>query len=278
MTDSNHHALSPAASDSRGPCEGSLESADLRKARLLHAHGLNDAAKNVLIEVICGKEEVGLKAAAMNLLGSIAFSQGQVTLALDTWREMIVLYPASPDAQEVRERLKEFADVIGETTKQGSLNATAEAYLRHGDFWCKRADRIFTIDTSFIPSVEASVKWYNRVIADFPGTEASQVAHVRRLRALFGWEETGAYGSKAGLKEDFDKYMPHVIKAFHQFEEQHPDAPPLQAFRYQIAQAYWRRKSWKEAKEWLVAIEKHGDASDTFYVDLARRRHQFLEW
>jgi len=43
--------------------------------------------------------------------------------------------------------------------------------------------------------------------------------------------------------------MPQLLKTFNQFEKEHPNASTLQAFRYQIAQAYWDNKNWNKSLE-----------------------------
>ena len=78
-------------------------------------------------------------------------------------------------------------------------------------------------------------------------------------------------------------------KTDNSLEKDHPEASTLQAFRYQIAQVYWKQRyrdeisyTWvpthvDETKKWLnKVIEKTGD-NDSFYSDLAERRLKNLE-
>ena len=58
----------------------------------------------------------------------------------------------------------------------------------------------------------------------------------------------GQDGKSYGIKSDFTKYMPLLLQAFEGFEKDHPDASTLQAFRYQIAQAYWEHALMSEAR------------------------------
>lgn len=252
--------------------------ASVEKAALLRRHALLAEAKAELIDVIFSNATEPVKARAYYELGSIAFEDRNVSVALETWKQLVEKYPKSDEAALVKDRVSELAEIIGDVSKTTAENAVAQSYLRHANFWSEGKDEIFHIDSSWIPNVEAAVKWYDKVIAEYPKTAASQLAHQGKLRALFGWKEPGQYGSSHGLKASFATYMPQVLAAFAAFEAEHPEASTLQAFRYQIAQAYWSRKEWAKTREWLNAIiEKSGDR-DTFYRDLAQRRLAKVEF
>ncbi|MDF1577886.1 MAG: hypothetical protein P1P81_05510, partial [Desulfobulbales bacterium] len=77
--------------------------------------------------------------------------------------------------------------------------------------------------------------------------------------------------------ESFDKYMPLLLETFVAFEKEHPNASTLQAFRYQIAQAYWSNKNWVKTREWLNLIIKESGEGDSFYKDTAQRRLKKVE-
>ena len=176
------------------------------------------------------------------------------------------------EATLVEDRIKQLAEIVGEVSKESVDNAIAESYLGHGDFWSGGKDYKFTIDTSWMPNVEAANKWYDKVIFEFPGTTASRVAYEEKMRTLLGWKEPGQYGDSHGIKANFNIYMPQLLETFSAFEKAHPNAPTQQAFRYQIAQAYWKNRDWVKTKEWLNSIiEKAGD-SESFYSDAAKRR------
>ena len=72
--------------------------------------------------------------------------------------------------------------------------------------------------------------------------------------------------------------MPQLLQTFDAFEGGHPTASSLQAFRFQIAQAYWKKKNWVKTREWLNLIIAKAGGRDSFYVDLARRRLQKVEY
>ena len=254
--------------------------ASYQKAEMLNTQGLVNESKAELIDVIFSKAGDAEKAQAYFLLGSIAFSEKNVNTALETWKQLAKQYPSSKEAALVKERIRQLAEVVGEMGKESVDNAIAESYLQHGDFWSRGKDSKFTIDSSWIPEVEAANKWYDKVIKEFPGTVASRVAYEEKMRTLLGWKEPGQDGESYGIKNngEFGVYMPQLLATFSAFEKEFPNAPTLQAFRYQIAQAYWSVKEWDKTKEWLnLIIEKSGD-SDSFYKDAAIRRLQKVEW
>ncbi len=252
--------------------------ASVEKAGMLNQYGLTQEAKSELIDVIFDKSSESSKAQAYYLLGSIAFEENKVAVALDSWRHLVNKYPTSNEAKTVQDKINELSEIVGESTKESIENAVALSYLRHGDFWSKGKNNIFTIDSSWIPSVETSIKWYDKVILEFPKSAASRVAYQAKLRTLLGWEDPGKYGDKHGVKASLPKYMPQVIETFSAFEKEHPAASSLQAFRYQIAQAYWSNKDWKDTREWLNLIINVSGDGDSFYKDLAERRLKKVEY
>lgn len=252
--------------------------ASVKKATMFSEHGLKAEARIELINVIFSKSQNQDKSKAYYLLGGLAFDENRISIALKSWRELAEKYPNSQEAGIVKDRIDELAEIVGESTKESIENAIALSYLRHGDFWSKDKDRMFIIDSSWIPKVETALKWYDKVIIEFPKTNASKIAYQDKMRALLGWKETGRYGDSYGVKKSFPKYMPQLLETFSAFEIEHPKATILQAFRYQIAQAYWKNKNWVETKKWLhLIIEKSGDR-DSFYKDTAQRRLKKIEY
>jgi len=250
----------------------------VQKAEMLRKHNLVDDAKRELIDVIYGNSTSADKATAYYDLGTIAFEESNISAALDTWSQLASQFPDSQQASIVKDRIKELAEVVGETAKSRVDNAIAQSYLRHADFWSEKRSNVYVIDSSWIPNVEAAIKWYDKTIQEFPRSTASRIAYENKLRTILGWEEPGRYGEKHGVRGDYKKYMPQLVATFTAFETEHPDAPSLQAWRYQIAQAYWGGKDWAKTKEWLnLVIEKSGPI-DSFYKDLAQRRLQKVEY
>lgn len=247
-------------------------SAAYRKAVLLNQHGLDELAKAELIDIVMGKATPQEKAKALYLLGSIAFSEKRIGVALSTWRELVASYPDSPEAVDVRDRIAQLAEMAGEGAKESANNAVAESYLRNADFWSSGRDQIFTIDSSWIPHVEAAIKWYDKAIAEFPGTTASRLAHEDKLFTILGWKDRKHDAIRYGLEENFNKFMPMLQESLAAFEKEHPNASAIQAFRFQIAQAYWRKDDFENARIWLDKIIAAAGNVDSFYVHLAKER------
>jgi tetratricopeptide (TPR) repeat protein len=248
-----------------------LFAASIEKADMLNQHGLIREAKSELIDVIFSKTDDSNKAQAYYLLGSIAFDENKISVALDSWRELIRKYPDSTQAKMIKDRISELGEIVGESAEEPIENVTALSYLRYGDFWSRGKDNNFTIDSNWIPHVEAAIKWYDKVISEFPKSTASRIAYQDKLRILLGWKDPGKYGNKYGIKSSFDKYMLQILETYTAFERDHPTASTLQAFRYQIAQAYWKNKDWEKSREWLNLIIREA-SDDSFYKDLAERR------
>lgn len=252
--------------------------ASLEKAKVLSEHGLKDQAKIELIDIIFSKTSDSNKAKAYYELGKVAFESNQVTQALKTWTQLSLKYPSSNEAKLVKNKIEQLSEIVGESAKESVDNAIAASYLKHADFWSSDKDSRFTIDSSWIPKVETASKWYDKTIAEFPNSKAARIAYEEKIRTLLGWKERGQYGSKFGVEKDFATYMPQVLKAFQELETQFPKASTLQAFRYQIAQAYWSQKDWGNTRLWLnTIITKAGD-TDSFYKDTAQRRLQKVEY
>ena len=72
--------------------------------------------------------------------------------------------------------------------------------------------------------------------------------------------------------------MPQVLETFGKLEKNYPKAPTLQAFRYQIAQAYWNKKDWVNTRLWLNMIIEKSGSIESFYTDTAQRRLQKIEY
>ncbi len=253
-------------------CSPSILAGSIEKANMLNEHGLVTESKKELIDVIFSKAGDSNKAEALYLLGNIAFDERKIGVALEAWKELVAKYSSTDQANLVKDRIQELTEVVGESAKETVKNAVALSYLRHGDFWSQGKDRKFTIESSWIPKVESANKWYEKVISEFPKSNASRIAYQDKMKTLLGWK-TGR-GRPYGVKMSFDKYMPKLLETFSEFEKIYPEASTLQAFRYQIAQAYWAIEDYPKTREWLNIIVEKGGESDSFYKDIAERKIQ----
>lgn len=252
----------------------SAESASVKKAEMLNEHGLQTEAKRELINVLFETTDESEKAQAYYLLGNIALNEKRLSAALNTWNTLIEKHPNSKQTELVKGKIAELTEIVGESTTETISNAVALSYLRRADFWSKNKDSTFKIDASWIPRVEAAIKWYEKVIVEFPKSPAAKLAYEGKFRTLLGWKVP--YGEWQGVRAD-SKYIPQLLETFSSFEADFPQSGSLQAFRYQIAQSYWRQGNYDKTREWLnMTITIAGD-SNSFYKDLAQRRLENLK-
>ncbi|MEI6705484.1 MAG: tetratricopeptide repeat protein [Deltaproteobacteria bacterium] len=253
--------------------------ASIEKAETYRQNGLIADSKKELIEIIYSKDDKS-KPEAYYMLGTIAFGEKNISAALDAWKKLVDKFPKSTQAGLVKDRVKQLAEITGEIKKVTIENAVAQSYLQHADFWSEKKREVFMLDASWIPMVEAAVKWYDKVIQEFPKSVASRIAYEGKMKTLIGWEESaGLYSrEKHGIKSNFNKYMPQLLSTFTAFEAEHPEASSLQSFRYQIAQAYWSNKDWNKTREWLKLVGDKSGTNDSFYKDLAKRRLEKVEY
>jgi tetratricopeptide (TPR) repeat protein len=246
-------------------------------AKDYYQHSLNDRAKDILITVVHGSNTTPAnKAKALYLLGQISFDEGHIKVALLDWQSLVNEYPQTIEAKEIGARLAQLNEIVTKVSDANITSAVARSYISNGDFW-SRGDRKFLIDSSWLPEVDLAVEWYDRVIKEFPGSDAAELAYERKLFALLGWKELGD-GGTYGLQNDYKKYLPQVLETFASLESAFPKGSSLQAFRYQIAQAYWVHRDWANARLWLQKIIDKGNGENTFYTETAKARLQKVEY
>ena len=243
-----------------------------------YRHDLPEKAKEVFINILHhAQSSSDAKAEALYWLGQISFEEGRYSVAFEDWEELVKEYPQSSRAKEINERLDQLREIITQASDASVSSVVAKSYIENGDFWSE-SDRKFSIDSSWIPNVEMAIQWYDRVIVEFPDSNAAEIAFQRKLFTLLGWEGPGRYGESYGIKVDFNKYMPLVLETFTEFEKAFPNSSYLQGFRYQIAQAYWGQKDWDKTREWLQKIIDAGKGEKTFYTETAKARLKKVEF
>lgn len=250
----------------------------MAKAKRLADHGLSAEAKTEFIDLLqSGSTSASDKAEALYQLGQLSFAEGRYKVALADWSELREKYPTSTQAKDMSERLAQLREVVQKGSDELLTNAVATSYVRNGDFWSDAPDK-FTIDASWLPRAELGLYWYDRVIKEYPGSDAAELAYTRKLRTLLGWKELGQYGDSYGIKADFGKYMPVTLQAFEEFAKAFPANTSLQAFRFQIAQAYWGKKDWTNTRLWLQRVVDEAKGEQTFYSELAKARLAKVEY
>jgi hypothetical protein len=254
-------------------------SQSFQKAEMLLDHGLTHEAQTELIDVVFSANPALAKdkPKALGILASIAIDKNNISAAVKTWNKLIKEYPASPEATQAKDRLPLLKSILGKAADESIDNATAKVYFRSADFWSDDRDKIFKIDPSWIPEVEAAVYWYDKIITEFPNSISARIAYEEKLRTLIGWKSPGRDGEAVGAKGDI-KYLPTLESTFRAYETSFPDANAAQGFRFIIAQAFWGKRNWSKTREWLNEIIQKDGNDNSFYKDLAQRRLQKVEY
>lgn len=242
-----------------------------------YQHGLNDKAKDILITTLHSPSSLPAnKAKSLYLLGQISFDEGRITVAITDWQTLAKAYPQTPEGKEISARLAQLNEIVTKISDTKVTSIIAGAYLSNGDFWSK-GETTFTIDSSYLPDVELATAWYDRVIEEFPGSDAAERAYEKKMFALLGWVDPDGVQHGLRIQGENQKYFPPVLDTFASFESAFPEDSLLQAFRYQIAQAYWRNKDWANTRLWLQKIIDKGNGQRTFYTEAAKARLQKVE-
>lgn len=248
------------------------------KAEVLLDNGLTTEAQKELIDLVFSQGNSPDKPKALNLLASIAVDKNNIKAALDAWGRLIKTFPNAPEALVAKKRMSLLASVFGQSSDELISDASARALLRNADFWAKDRDKIFRIDTSWIPKIDAAIYWYDKVILEFQGTAAAKTAYEEKMRTLLGWKDSGQYGQSHGVKDSPTRYIPILEETFRDYERAFPQSSSLQAFRFQLAQVFWSSKNWTKTREFLNEIVEKDKDENSFYKDLAERRLKKVEF
>lgn len=250
---------------------GGIEGASIEKAKMFNIHGLKDAAKQELIDVIFGTSGDNVKADAYYYLGNIALTERKVTAAISTWRELIEKYPNSKRVVEVQQQIEVLKAGLSDTLDVVLENVTANLYLRNAEFWLGglHTHSLIGINTMPLPSGEAGFKWLDKVIAEFPGTTEAEKAYKHKFFVL---ELDLAVEASRKDEREFTNWMSKWISLFNTFESTFPKSTSLQMLRFQIAQLYLRRKNFEAADQWLNKIIEAAGDGDSLYKQLAQYR------
>lgn len=240
-------------------------------------YGLIEDAKREFIAItIDRRADDEEKAISLSALGDIAFRERNITLALETWQELLETYPDSEQATMVTERIAQIGDIVDATTGDTLDNVVARSYIAHGDWWSREKEEKTTIDSSWIPKDEVAIGWYDRTIAEFPGTSAATLAMKKKFYTVHGWEDPGQYGEKYGVVRT--GRVSDLVSVYDQLVIASPDDIDLQRFRYMIAQSYWQNRDFDKTREWLQKIIEADDGKNGFYKDLAEWRMKKVEY
>lgn len=79
----------------------------IKKAKLLHMHGLTEDAKRLLIDTIFYNDISEIRAAAHYEIGVIAADEGNTDAAVSAWQTVITEYPSSEFCELAQQGLNE---------------------------------------------------------------------------------------------------------------------------------------------------------------------------
>lgn len=253
-----------------------LFGASIEKAELFYLHNLYYEAKIELINLVTENSDpnrdINLK--AYYLLGEIAYSEDNHKAAIDSWLIIFNDYPDSEYARLIEIKLKYLTEIYSASNQMLIENMEADTYMKNAEFWLKKKDAKFIIETGRIPSIEAGIKWYDKIIEDFPKTQSAKAAYYKKMMALIirDKEENNFYG----ISNFYDIYLPTLVETFNNYVNDFPNSSLIPAFKYQIAQVYWDRNNFKQAYVLLNEIITDAGENETFYKDLAVRKIQLI--
>ena len=191
------------------------EAGHVEHAKMLKQHGLIDDAKRFFIEIVHSELATDAdKAASLYNLGVIAFNAKQLQVAFDTWQDLIEQYPESDEGKIVSERISYLASEIVDLSSDVVEDEIARSYLQHGDFWSDDIKRRrWLIDSSWLDETELACEWYDKVIAEFPGTPAAQLAYLEKFKTILGKDEAESYG----IGKSFSEYIEPLLATYEDF-------------------------------------------------------------
>src|SRR6185369_15968224 len=115
------------------------------------------------------------RAEALFWLSSVAVFEGRYETAADDLQRLKKEFRETEHAKSAALLLEQMLEVVTDFRRKEIDSPAAQAYLRHGDFWGREAQR-FTIDSSWLPVEDMAADWYDRVIRNFPGSSAAEEA------------------------------------------------------------------------------------------------------
>jgi len=240
---------------------GALYAQDVDWARDLYVHGLKSRAMETYIGILhTAAYSAEAKAEALYYMGQISFEDGSFATAMNDWQKLVATYPDSPRAAELKDRFTQLQEVYSKPSDPPIDSVVARSYIRNGDFWAG-GERKFSFDTSLLPNIDLGVAWYDRVIQEFPASDAADVAMQRKVFLWLG-----------AVESEYSRNLQGLLDAFAAYEAAFPKDENLQAFRYQISQVYWKHGDWSTTATWLNKIIGAAGNKSSFYSDMAKAR------
>jgi tetratricopeptide (TPR) repeat protein len=240
---------------------GALSAQDVDWARDLYVHGLKSRAMEIYVAILhTPKSSAAAKAECLYYMGQMSFEDGSFATAMNDWEKLVAEFPDSPHAAELKDRFTQLQEVYSKAADPPIDSVVARSYIKNGDFWAG-GERRFPMETKLLPNIDLGAAWYERVIQEFPGTEAADLAMQRKVFLWLDFVET-----------DYPRNVSGLLEAFAAYEAAFPKDENMQAFRYQISEVYWRHGDWLTTTQWLNKIIAASGGRNTFYSDMARAR------
>ena len=155
-------------------------------------HGLEVDAKRAFIDLLYNDEaHEEDKADALYQLGLIAFNNKDIGLATETWGLLIDEFPNTEKGRTVSAGIKylleDYDALVLESAKEEihdreevMRDALAQSYLLNAQFWWDPPKQ-WGIYTSHIDQFTMAREWYDKVVTEFPGTDAAKKAMSYRF-------------------------------------------------------------------------------------------------
>ncbi len=159
---------------------------------MLKMHGLEVDAKRTFINLLYNDEaHEEDKADALYQLGLIAFNNKDIGLATETWGLLIDEFPNTEKGRTVSAGIKylleDYDALILERAKEEMRDreeemsdALAQSYLLNAQFWWDPPKQ-WGIYTSHINQFTMAREWYDKVVTEFPRTDAAKKAMSYRF-------------------------------------------------------------------------------------------------
>ena len=159
---------------------------------MLKMHGLEVDAKRAFIDLLYNDEaHEEDKADALYQLGLIAFNNKDIGLATETWGLLIDEFPNTEKGRTVSAGIKylleDYNALVLESAKEElrdreevMRDALAQSYLLNAQFWWDPPKQ-WDIYTSHINQFTMAREWYDKVVTEFPRTDAAKKAMSYRF-------------------------------------------------------------------------------------------------
>lgn len=261
---------------------------ELLRASMLSQHGLIEEAKVAYINLLFSSKEASVKAKCLYELGLIALEEKEIGRAIKTWRTLLDEFPDSEEAKSVEDRIEVLSLRLEELLFEYAEDEEAADYMDNGDFFSNRIrDNAWGIDTSFLKNEEMALHWYDKVLTEFPKTNAAHIAYIRTFKTLVGTSGRRGGGFKAavygggdygdyGNQKEARNYVVLMVLCLEDYLRDFPEGSFANRMRYQIGQAHWALNDHEKASFWLKKVVEHGQGEDDFYVYMAKQRLEKL--